>query len=457
MWTNTLLIFGLSLIGFGLSLEPIVNRTNSNVWVSFEDNTIKSVLFYAEMNNKCPGKYVYAFNSTLSHPWVMQDQLNTDLNENNMRLFILMNAANNKIYSKTYDIAMKTQNSDSIIIKSVNRNNPRKSIVRSSICTKLSQPIDNPTKICIPTETKMSKNNDNHGPKCSGELIFDANFMNNIDYTIWTPHKCIPETELVEYKNDTSVAHIKNKRLHLRIEKHNENNGKEVLLCTLSKPKKTKLDSNFAREYRSRGFKAIKLHTNNTFSFQNGRIEIRAKMPIGDFLMPIMDLTSKYDGNVAIRLAYARGNEELISTANTHIGGKCLYGGVKFDKNENEKTVEKMSNQHYGQKMHNYTVIWHSDRIIYKINGKTFGTIREKHILAKLQEHEFFFTLGITFGGNNYFVHQNMNKDTQNSENYFDFNDYTVNLQVQERPPVWKEQELIIKSLKVYSTHALEE
>ncbi|EDW79014.1 uncharacterized protein Dwil_GK10787 [Drosophila willistoni] len=180
-------------------------------------------------------------------------------------------------------------------------------------------------------------------------------------------------------------------------------------------------------------------------------------MPIGDFIMPIIDLTSKYDGNVAIRLAYARGNEKLISTANTDIGGKCLYGGIKFDVNENEKTVEKRSQQHYGQEMHNYTVIWHSDRIIYKLNGKTFGTITEKHMLAKLQEHKFFINLGITFGGTNYFVHQNIHKDTQNSENYFDFNDSTINLEVQVRPPVWKQQELIIESLKVYSTHALEE
>lgn len=39
---------------------------------------------------------------------------------------------------------------------------------------------------------------------------------------------------------------------------------------------------------------------------------------------------------------------------------------------------------HFGNDFHNYTMIWHSDRIIFKVDGIQYGTITNKMVLDKL-------------------------------------------------------------------------
>ncbi|KRG06838.1 uncharacterized protein Dmoj_GI26545 [Drosophila mojavensis] len=44
--------------------------------------------------------------------------------------------------------------------------------------------------------------------------------------------------------------------------------------------------------------------------------------------------------------------------------------------------------EHYGHHFHNYTLIRHRDRLIYKVDGKEYGTIDHPSILEEINKNE---------------------------------------------------------------------
>lgn len=94
-----------------------------------------------------------------------------------------------------------------------------------------------------------------------------------------------------------------------------------------------------------------------------------------------------------IRIAYARGNKDFQDTGLNEIGGETLFGSAVLwfsDGNFTEyyHQLRSLVDRHYGEEFHNYTMIWRKDRIIFKVDGFTYGTITNKSVFNQLNLSE---------------------------------------------------------------------
>nr|AHD25001.1 GNBP [Antheraea pernyi] len=124
--------------------------------------------------------------------------------------------------------------------------------------------------------------------------------------------------------------------------------------------------------------------TSKAFSFTYGTVEIRAKLPQGDWLYPeilLEPFLKKYGGqNYAsgvIKIASARGNRQLF-TGSFDYGNKVLYGGPIMD-NQCRDTLlsSKVRNDgsQWGDEFHVYSIRWAPDRITLSVDGEEWARV----------------------------------------------------------------------------------
>ncbi|XP_026734114.1 beta-1,3-glucan-binding protein-like [Trichoplusia ni] len=167
-----------------------------------------------------------------------------------------------------------------------------------------------------------------------------------------------------------------------------------------------------------------KISTRHNFNFKFGRIEVRAKLPAGSWLIPEINLEPSdhtygqehYESGV-MRVAFARGNPIL---------AKKLYGGPVLSDTEPFRSAllkEKIGIENWNKDFHNYTLVWKPDGIELLVDGDRYGTVSpnggfyeaaRKHgvthsshwvkgtVMAPLDEM-FHVTLGLRVGGINDF------------------------------------------------------
>ncbi|XP_047534473.1 beta-1,3-glucan-binding protein-like [Vanessa atalanta] len=167
--------------------------------------------------------------------------------------------------------------------------------------------------------------------------------------------------------------------------------------------------------------------TSKSFSFTYGVVEVRAKVPQGDWLYPdilLESLMKKYGvpnyASGVLRIAGVRGNPQL-SLVNNEIGNKLLYGGPMLDTQcRNTLLSEKFSNKPWGDDFHVYSARWEPERIILSVDGEEWARIEPAASglqgrfartcdlprtllsrgtnMAPFDDH-FFITLGVAAGG----------------------------------------------------------
>ncbi|XP_026734112.1 beta-1,3-glucan-binding protein-like [Trichoplusia ni] len=119
-----------------------------------------------------------------------------------------------------------------------------------------------------------------------------------------------------------------------------------------------------------------KLTTRHRFSFKFGRVEVRAKLPAGSWLIPEINLepsenvygSNRYESGL-MRVAFARGNPSL---------AKKLYGGPVLSDTEPYRSLhlkEKIGLENWNKEYHNYTMIWKPDGIQLFVDGEQYGNI----------------------------------------------------------------------------------
>lgn len=131
--------------------------------------------------------------------------------------------------------------------------------------------------------------------------------------------------------------------------------------------------------------KSARLRTVNSFSFRYGRVEVRAKMPKGDWLWPAVWMMPRYNAyggwptSGEIDILESRGNEDLVQNGvniGTHMVGSTLHWGPDYYHNKYDMThFDKVENEGYNTGFHTYGVVWTPDSISFSVDGVTLGTV----------------------------------------------------------------------------------
>ncbi|KAJ8715916.1 hypothetical protein PYW08_013201 [Mythimna loreyi] len=212
-----------------------------------------------------------------------------------------------------------------------------------------------------------------------------------------------------------------------------------------------------------------KITTRHRFGFKFGRIEVRAKLPAGSWLVPEINLeptenvygSLRYESGL-MRVAFARGNPSL---------SKKLYGGPLLSDSEPFRSMmmrEKIGIENWNKEYHNYTMIWKPDGLQLLVDGEEYGNINPGEgffsiarknavphasnwlrgtVMAPLDE-TFYLSLGLRVGGVNDFADDIPDKPWRNraSKAMLDFWKHRNSWY-----PSWYNTNLRVDYIKVYA------
>lgn len=139
----------------------------------------------------------------------------------------------------------------------------------------------------------------------------------------------------------------------------------------------------------------------NSFAFKYGKVEIAAKLPSGDWLLPsikflpLRNVYGNFPASGEIDLIEARGNRDLVK-AGVNIGNDQITSSLHFGpyveadawqlttftKNANEKSEVKGSKEgsakSFGSGVHRYQMEWTSDKITFSVDDIVIELFFEK-------------------------------------------------------------------------------
>lgn len=269
-----------------------------------------------------------------------------------------------------------------------------------------------------PSITKVFDGNGNSLKVCENQLIFEDGF-DNLNTSIWTVLEQFsgpPDFEFVVYSKDGSNVKVQNQHLIITPTfldgKYSADfvrqGSLELQRCT-STPgsddcKRKVVGANILPPIMSG-----RLNTNNSFTFQYGRIEVRAKLPAGDWIYPIISLEVANDNNKregwtqpVIRIASASGNSHLRSVHSTDLSGHVLCAGglksLQMDEgpySSRSDLLRRSTSSLWSDDFHVYEIEWRDDRILAKFDNTIFGEQR----IDNTFDQPFFLTLGLAVGG----------------------------------------------------------
>jgi beta-glucanase (GH16 family) len=121
---------------------------------------------------------------------------------------------------------------------------------------------------------------------------------------------------------------------------------------------------------------SAQISTKGKWSFKYGKVEIRAKLPKGDWIYPELYLNpvnEEYGPGYAsgqIRIAFSGGNEDLCRD----LRGGCILGSSPAARNYAVKNIVKNSGS-WSDDFHKFIVIWKPDQITMMVDDQVYGNI----------------------------------------------------------------------------------
>ncbi|EDW29568.1 GL22887 [Drosophila persimilis] len=219
---------------------------------------------------------------------------------------------------------------------------------------------------------------------------------------------------------------------------------------------------------------APRVSTKESFAIKYGRIEIRAKVPKGDWLVPLLLLEplTEWYGQTGyesgqLRVAMARGNSKLRMPHGKLVDGRSLYAGpvLSTDALQREDIwVSQRRNIHFGDDFHTYSLDWSSKRLRFSVDGQVYGEMLSGFAELDLNtrwkrggpmapfDRMFYITLGLSVGGFGDFVDNLrtatyekpwMNYHPQAKLHFFEAKDHWL--------PSWKQPSLLVDYVRVYA------
>nr|XP_023029642.1 beta-1,3-glucan-binding protein-like [Leptinotarsa decemlineata] len=240
-----------------------------------------------------------------------------------------------------------------------------------------------------------------HAPKqlCSGDLIFEDDFE-ELDLRKWQHVQTLGgggNWQFQWYTNNRSNSYVEDGILHIRPTLVAADHGKHFLhsgtidinggtpadQCT--NPKWNGCTRTGTREIVLNPIKGAYIRTVNSFSFKYGKLEVRAKVPLGDWLwpaiwmMPRWNQYSSWPASGEIDILESRGNRHFVKFgeeigveqvgSTLHFGPDSkhdVYSYTKFSKNDKNG---------WNTKFHKFQLEWTPEKISFSIDDDLLGTV----------------------------------------------------------------------------------
>ncbi|XP_055855485.1 beta-1,3-glucan-binding protein-like [Episyrphus balteatus] len=297
-------------------------------------------------------------------------------------------------------------------------------------------------------ECEKSPTTINGKQMCRNELLFEDHF-DRLDWSKWNQEVRIPQSsddgQFVMFLNKPKNCFARNGQLHIIPSLASEVLGNDLKKfrtgsyqigaeCTgfLDKSQECSRKAQFYQILPP--VVSARINTKHFFSFRYGRVEIKAKLPKGDWLFPLILLEplENYYGiknyqSGQIRIAFNRGNEVLQDANYTDISNKILYGGVvmsNVDQHRNYFLRGTKLDWDLSNEFHIYTLVWTEHQFILGIDGQVY-TQNFKEDFPKWMEsfhgktkvtskmapfdREFYLSLGVSVGGHSDFPDDSRN------------------------------------------------
>jgi beta-glucanase (GH16 family) len=142
--------------------------------------------------------------------------------------------------------------------------------------------------------------------------------------------------------------------------------------------------------------KSASLTTNKAFSFKYGKVEVRAKMPRGDWLWPSIVMLPKanvygdWPASGQFVLVESRGNGNLTENGE-NIGLEQVRSAILAGPNAQATimtSVFKTQGKSFHREFHRYQMEWTPDYIQYKVDERVVGKIDANEGFYKAGDYE---------------------------------------------------------------------
>lgn len=132
--------------------------------------------------------------------------------------------------------------------------------------------------------------------------------------------------------------------------------------------------------------RSARVDTRDSFAFKYGTLEIRAKMPAGDWIWPALWLMPKnsvygeWPRSGEIDLMELRGNRQLFS-GNTNVGNEHAGSTIHFGPSQSVKNqwplhhYSKNRSPGFNENFNVYRLVWTPNLLQFLINGEIVGTV----------------------------------------------------------------------------------
>uniref|UniRef100_A0A182YJJ4 Uncharacterized protein n=1 Tax=Anopheles stephensi TaxID=30069 RepID=A0A182YJJ4_ANOST len=331
---------------------------------------------------------------------------------------------------------------------------------------------------------------------CAGKLLFEDTFDERSFAPKWQHEIRIPldtdSAEFVSYQNLPENSYIAAGRLvivptlvNMNADYNDERirTGELVLKgCTSPTDNPYECQRQAARSTILPPVASAKLNTKNHFRFRYGRVEIRAKLPKGDWIFPQLFLQpyENYYGYAdyasgQMWIAHILSNRVLVAGDGKKIGGYRLRGGVLITNTDPVRSDFLRSNvkeEHFGDQFHVYGLVWTPEQILLTVDGFQYGTLRpnfrqhaQQHNLTQANlwnaesplapfDREFYISVGVGVGGVKDFPDQSQTGPSKSPKPWNNTSPKAEFFFYQNRNTwyrTWTEPELTIDYVRVYA------
>lgn len=300
------------------------------------------------------------------------------------------------------------------------------------------------SQACTPTLTTVSGTRAPPSGFCSGDLIFEDNF-NTLDEGKWRHENTMSgggNYEFQWYVNSRFNSYTVGGNLHIKPTFTSDIYGEDFLTSgrVIIPPEQCTDSNNWGcdrtggRDHPINPIRSARLTTWNSFAFKYGTLEIRAKMPAGDWIwpalwmMPRQSVYGEWPRSGEIDLMELRGNRNLFN-GNTNVGveqtGSTMHFGPYWNVN-GWPTTHYTRNRVPGfdANFHLYKLVWGPNQIQFLVDNEIIGTVNAGNGFWERGgfqnsghpnpwvgasnmapfDQEFYIIMNLAVGGTNYFA-----------------------------------------------------